>query len=138
MLVAGWYDFRRSLGAGAAPRRPGAGRGGTYPCRGSGDIGWEYRYVVVVGDDGEVGGTLYTHLEERGFVLQPSERADWVLTLGRREDVALRLGSVEEWLLDGSDVQAGPDSRAVRRAVADREGPMALVGLEPTDETCEI
>jgi hypothetical protein len=111
---------------------------GTYPCRGSGDIGWEYEYVVVLGDDGEMDGRLHSHLEEIGFGLRPAERDDWVVTTGEKDDIRVHLGPVDRWRDLGGRILEGPPTAEVKSAVGDWDGPAALIGLEPTDKTCEV
>lgn len=111
---------------------------GTYPCRGSGDIGWEYRYVVIRGDDGMDGGPLQSALVENGFAFQPAANGDWITSVGRTDDVLLRLGSVAAWReAPGSGVY-GPIASEVEDAMADWSGPATLVGLEPVDVDCEV
>jgi hypothetical protein len=111
---------------------------GSYPCRGSGEIGWEYTYLVVLGDDGEAGGALYTHLEESGFSLRPSGRNDWVTTDGSGEEALIRIGPVARWRTDNRSIVEGPSTSEVERAIGEWEGPAALIGLEPVGVTCEI
>lgn len=111
---------------------------GTYPCRGSGDIGWEYTYFVVLGDDGEIGGPLYSHLEKSGFALRPSGRSDWVVTAGSSEDALIRLGSISRWRTSGGPILEGPSTSEVEEAIGGWDGPAAVVGLEPGGVPCEI
>ena len=111
---------------------------GSYPCRGSGEIGWEYAYQVVRGDDGKAGGALYTHLEESGFALRPSGRNDWVVTNGTGQGAVIRLGPVERWRTRGGPIVEGPSTSEVERAIRGWHGPVALIGLEPVGVDGEI
>ena len=111
---------------------------GTFPCRGSGEIGWEYTYVVVLGDNGEVGGPLYSHLEKSGFALRPSGRSDWVVTDGISEEALIRLGPVSRWRTHDVHILEGPTTSEVEQAIGEWDGPAELVGLEPVGVTCEI
>lgn len=137
----GWFDRPASVDPKVLEPLPSgleAVRVGSYPCRGSGDIGWEYEYVVVLGDDGAVGGRLYSHLEASGFGLRASGRDDWVVSVGTKGDILLRLGPVARWRESSGPILEGPIEFEVDGAVDGWEGPAALIGLEPTGEVCEV
>jgi hypothetical protein len=148
-VVAAFLFAPLSCGLASAPESVDASRlgplpsgldlvsAGSYPCRGSGEIGWEYTYFVVLGDDGETGGALYSHLERAGFGLRASERDDWVVTEGSDGEALIRLGPVARWRDLGGAFLEGPADSEVEEAIGEWQGPAALVGLEPSEATCE-
>lgn len=110
---------------------------GTYPCRGSGEIGWQYRYLVVRGDAGAPGGTLYDHLRDRGFVVEPASD-EWRRFVARRGDVEVSVGPLHAALVEERSILRGPLTTEARNAVKDEPGPLALMELLPNDRTCEV
>lgn len=143
LALAGWLGlFSRVtvVGRSALLPLPGGLRevyDGTYPCRGSGNIGWEYRYLVVSGDEGRLGGLLDQHLQARGFVVGPSSD-EWRRLVARKGNVQVSTGPLSDYFEMPRSFQRGPIESRVAEAARDERGPLALVELAPIAKQCEV